>query len=145
MLKILVYCFGYISVERAYDNSMRYIFLAVGAILGALSRYFLSGWLNTSGFPYGTLIVNVSGCLVIGIFGTLAAEKLIIDPNIKIAVQTGFLGSYTTFSSFGYETLRFLDEKNLKMAVLSFIGNNTLGLAAVWAGITVARMFTTAR
>jgi len=118
---------------------VKLIMLAIGAILGAFSRYFLGGWLNTTDFPYGTLLINVSGCLVIGLFGTLASEKLSIDPNLRIAIQIGFLGSYTTFSSFGYETLRFFDEGNLRAALLNVLGNNGIGLIAVWIGMVMAR------
>lgn len=115
------------------------IWLAVGAVLGALSRYFLGTWLNTAGFPYGTMWVNVTGCLIIGFFGTLVSERITVDPNLRLAIQVGFLGSYTTFSSFGYETLRLLDAGHGGRALLNLLGNNGLGLGAVWLGMLAAR------
>jgi CrcB protein len=118
---------------------MKFLMLATGAVVGAISRYFIGTWFNTADFPYGTMLINIAGCLVIGFFGTLATEKITVDPNLRIAVQIGFLGSFTTFSSFGYETLRLLESNNLKGAMLNFLGNNGLGLLAVWLGIAAAR------
>lgn len=118
---------------------MRLVLLAIGAVLGAFSRYFLGAWLNTADFPIGTMVINVTGCLAIGFFATLVTEKIAVDANMRIAIQIGFLGSYTTFSSFGYETLRLAESGLTARAVLNFLGNNGLGLAAVWLGMVAAR------
>jgi fluoride exporter len=120
-------------------SRMRLLLLAIGAVLGAFSRYYLGTRLNTAHFPYGTLLINVSGCLVIGFFGVLATERLAISPNLRVAIQIGFLGSYTTFSSFGYETWRMLDDGRLGAALVSFAATNGLGFAAVALGAVAAR------
>lgn len=120
--------------------------LAAGAVLGAGSRYYLGLWLASklgAGFPYGTFLVNVTGCLVLGFFGTMAAERAAFVPTeLRMLVAVGFAGSFTTFSTFGYETIRLLEEGELLLALSYSLGSVLAGLVAVYLGVVVARVLT---
>jgi len=121
--------------------------LAVGAggFLGALARYGLSGWaqrLANSSFPAGTLVVNVAGCLAIGVLMALVQERQLFSPYMRLLVATGFLGALTTFSTFGYETVELLRGGESRLAVLSVAGNLLLGVGAVAAGWVLVRSLT---
>ncbi len=122
---------------------MSYVYIIAGAVVGAPLRYFLQGKvqnLATAGFPFGTLAVNVSGCLVIGVLLTLAEERELLSREARLLLVTGFLGSYTTFSTFGWETFALLRDNEIFRAsgnvVLSVVG----GLLAVWLGSMIARL-----
>lgn len=118
---------------------MKLLLLALGAILGAFSRYWVGTLIDKPSFPYATLFVNVAGCLFIGFFATLVTERLVVDPNIKAAVQIGFLGSFTTFSSFGFETIKLMTAGRFGLAFINIAVNNLLGLGAVWCGTVLGR------
>jgi CrcB protein len=108
---------------------MRFWYLIIGSIAGGFARYFVAGEIykrTGTGFPWGTLIVNVTGCLLIGLFNSLAEEKFILSPEQRILMMTGFCGAYTTFSTFILETsglLRdgefFLGTANVAVSVLA--------------------------
>ncbi len=86
---------------------LKLVYLTIGGIVGTLARYFLSGFiykLTGTDFPYGTLVINLSGCLLIGIFATLSDEKLILGPDMRVMLMAGFCGAFTTFSTFMLET-----------------------------------------
>ena len=108
---------------------------------GTISRYGLSHLLTTFAgprYPWGTLVVNVVGCFLFGIFAELfTTEKL--DAGWKVIVLTGFLGGFTTFSAFAFELESLRGQGLHQMALLHFLGNNLLGLAAIIAGFYVAR------
>jgi len=106
-------------------------------------RYGLSGQVNrwsTSGFPYGTLVVNVSGCLLLGAVMVLIRDKGIFSPNAQILATIGLLGAFTTFSTFSNETLVMIQDGEALPAVLNISGNLFLCLGAVWLGRTMMRM-----
>ena len=114
-------------------------FLCVGAggFLGAVSRYGLSQWLRSSvegGYPLGTLAVNVLGCLGIGALLGLSQDHPGLSENARLFLVVGLLGSFTTFSTFGHETLRLFGEDQLGRALLNVGLNLVLGLGAVWLG-----------
>jgi fluoride exporter len=118
------------------------LYIAVLGALGCLARYFLSGWvyqLFGSGFPYGTLAVNVIGSLLIGLVMEFSIRSALIPPTLRIALTIGFIGGFTTFSTFSFETFRLLEEG----AVLAAFFNVTLSviscLACTWVGIVAAR------
>jgi len=116
--------------------------VAAGGAVGACTRYLVSLWAAErygSDFPYGTLLVNVTGCFIIGVFLTLTTERMIVNPYWRLVVAAGFLGGLTTFSSFGYETLRLADSANFLPAFSNVALNLCVGLLATWAGIIVAR------
>ena len=122
---------------------MRYLLIGLGAFLGANCRYVLSDWAAArfgATFPYGTLIVNVTGSFLIGLFLTLVTERIAIDPAWRLLIAAGFLGGYTTFSSYVFEALALLRTGEYGLALLYTLGSVILGLAAVIAGTIVARV-----
>jgi fluoride exporter len=121
---------------------VKILFVAVGGSIGAVSRYIVSNWAAEvwgSDFPYGTLIVNVVGCFIIGAFMTLTTERLIVNPYWRLLVTVGFVGGLTTFSSFGYETLKLAGDGNIHYAVYNIGFNFIFGMLATWMGIGIAR------
>lgn len=118
--------------------------IALGGSIGSISRYYVSLWAAQkfgAHFPYGTLFVNIAGCFIIGCFMVMATERLALSPYWRLLVATGFLGGLTTFSSFGYETLKLLEEAQVSLAIYNVIFNVIAGLAATWLGMTIARIF----
>lgn len=122
---------------------MTYLYVIAGAVAGAPLRYFaasqVQGWTNWN-FPTGTMFVNVTGCLLIGFIATLAEERDFINREARLLLIAGFLGSYTTFSAFGYETLELLRENHVARAMLNVVVSAALGVLAAWAGMALARM-----
>jgi CrcB protein len=112
-------------------------FIALGGAGGAVARYLLAGWgqrLTESAFPLGTLLVNVAGCLLIGIAAAFFAGPAIVREELRLALLVGFLGGFTTFSTFGYESFALLNEREWWLASLNLLGSNVLGLLAVFVG-----------
>lgn len=119
------------------------LLVALGGSIGAVTRYLVSNWAAEkfgAEFPYGTLIVNVIGCFIIGAFMTMATERLIINPYWRLLVTVGFVGGLTTFSSFSYETFRLLQDADLVMALYNIVLNLILGFCATWMGISLVRL-----
>ena len=117
--------------------------VAIGGAIGACTRYLVSVWAAGrfgSEFPMGTLIVNIVGCFIIGVFMTLTTERLMVSPYWRLVFAVGFLGGLTTFSSFGYETLRLVEETDLLQAFWNIALNLGVGLGATWLGIVGARL-----
>ncbi|MFN6568730.1 fluoride efflux transporter CrcB [Dendronalium sp. ChiSLP03b] len=121
------------------------IAISLGAIVGALSRYYLTLWFAQyfgTSFPYGTFFINLSGCLAMGFFATLAVEKVaIISPEIRLMVATGFLGAYTTFSTYGLDTIGLLRSATWLSATTYWAGSAILGIICVQLGIIIARLW----
>lgn len=119
------------------------IAISLGAIAGALSRYYLTLWFTQrfgTSFPYGTFVINLTGCLGMGFFSTLALEKIVvISPEVRLLVATGFLGAYTTFSTYGLETMNLLRQPNLASAGLYWAGSAMLGVISIQLGTLLAR------
>ena len=116
--------------------------IALGGAFGALSRFALNGWALRvfPGFaPAGTLIANVLGCLMIGAMMAAIRERDWLSPGVQSLVVTGFLGSLTTFSTFGYQTTELLEEQQVRSALLNVVMNLFGGLAAVWLGVKLTR------
>jgi len=119
-----------------------YLWIALGAVVGASARYFLSGYIARSvsaTFPYGTLIINITGSLVLGFFLILASERMLLDPRWRLLVAVGFCGSYTTFSSYAFESFALIEQGQWLMAATNALASNVLCLAAVLAGAALAR------
>ncbi len=114
------------------------LLVGAGGFVGSVLRFLVSGWaqrLDPAGsFPVGTLAVNTAGCLAIGLLGGLAEARSILGPEARLFVLIGVLGGFTTFSTFGYETLALLREGAWLPAAGNVVGSVVLGLAAVWIG-----------
>jgi CrcB protein len=122
---------------------LKILMVALGGSIGATTRYLVSTWAAEkfgAEFPYGTFIVNVVGCFIIGAFMTMATERLIVSPYWRLLVTVGFVGGLTTFSSFSYETLRLLEDADLMLAFYNVALNFVLGFFATWLGISVVRL-----
>jgi CrcB protein len=122
---------------------LRILVVAAGGSIGAVSRYLVSIWAAErfgASFPYGTLIVNVIGCFIIGIFMTMTTERFIVNPYWRLLITVGFVGGLTTFSSFSYETFRLLEDADMMMALYNIGLNLALGFFATWLGIGAARL-----
>ena len=122
---------------------LKIIMVAVGGGIGATTRYLVSMWAAErfgTNFPYGTLIVNVIGCFIIGAFMTLTTERMIVSPYWRLLITVGFVGGLTTFSSYSYETFKLLQEADVMMAMYNLMGNLIIGFFATWLGITAARL-----
>jgi CrcB protein len=118
------------------------LWISIGAILGANARYFLSRWaarMLSPTFPYGTLIINVTGSFVIALFLVWTSERAIIDPRWRMLVVIGFCGAYTTFSSYAFETMYYFQQGHWMLFATNIIMNNVLCLAAILAGAALAK------
>jgi len=109
-----------------------------GGFVGSTLRFMVNGWVHAampaSSFPYGTLVVNVIGCLTIGILGGLADLRQTLDPALRLLVFTGVLGGFTTFSAFAYETLSLARHVDLAPALGNVALQVILGISAAWLG-----------
>jgi CrcB protein len=119
-----------------------YLWIALGAVVGASARYFVSGFISKvvpSSFPYGTLIINITGSLLLGFFLAWTSERVLVDPRWRLLVAIGFCGSYTTFSSYAFETVALLEQGQWLLMGLNVIASNLLCLVSVLAGVALAR------
>jgi CrcB protein len=121
---------------------LKLLVIGCGGFLGAVLRYLVSGLVqNLSGsirFPFGTLAVNVIGCLLIGLLVYLVETRSMLSVTVRMFVFIGLLGSFTTFSTFGNETLELLRDSKTTLALLNAGAQLILGLAAVWLGRMIA-------
>lgn len=121
---------------------MKVLWIGAGAFLGAILRYLLQTWATGRwgpDFPYGTLIINVSGSLVLGFFITLATQRVAVSLEWRAFVTVGLLGGFTTFSSFTIETLNLVQMGRWLPAALYLVGNVFLGLLGAFLGVVLAR------
>ena len=119
------------------------LIIGIGGFIGAVLRYIISGFfydLYGDKFPYGTLAVNIIGCLALGFFITLAEGKFIISPQMRSFAAIGVLGAFTTFSTFSFETLALLQNELYTSAFLNILISVIVGIFAVWAGIVLAKL-----
>jgi fluoride exporter len=116
--------------------------IALGAIPGALCRYYLTRWCTQwfgAGFPFGTFIINLSGALVMGFFATFTMEKAIASPDLRALVAIGFLGAYTTFSTYALDTANLLHSGQWAKSLIYWSGSAVLGVACLELGSAMAR------
>jgi CrcB protein len=131
------------SYEIDLENSIvAYLWIALGAVAGASARYFLSGTVTkavSSSFPCGTLLINISGSLLLGFFLVLTTERVLVDVRWRWLIAIGFCGSYTTFSSYAFETFALFEQGQWILVAWNVIASNLLCLAAVLTGAALAR------
>lgn len=119
------------------------LWISLGAVAGANLRFAVSRLTATylsASLPYGTLIVNVTGSFILGFFLVWTTERVLADPHWRMLIAIGFCGSYTTFSSFAFETLHLFEEGHYSLAIGNFVVNNVVALLAVIGGAVLARM-----
>src|ERR1700683_2074375 len=116
--------------------------IAIGGSLGAIARYAVATMIQAripAGFPWGTFVVNVSGCLVMGVATTLLTERLVVNPAWRVLVPVGFIGAYTTFSTFELEAFRANTEGAWLIGGAYVVGSVVAGYLALWAGGVAGR------
>jgi CrcB protein len=121
---------------------MKYVLIAAGGGAGSLARYLAGTAVMTrfgARFPWGTLVVNVTGCFLIGLIVTLLTERFSPGTNWRPLLVIGFLGGYTTFSSFEWETYSAMRDGSSWIGLANVIGSVFFGYAAVWLGAALAR------
>ncbi|MEW6683188.1 MAG: fluoride efflux transporter CrcB [Nitrospirota bacterium] len=122
---------------------MPYLLVGIGGFFGANARFLVGTWIGSTfgtRFPLGTFVVNISGCFLIGILGTVILERLIARPEqVQLLLAIGFLGAYTTFSSFEFENHALLMDGEWLITALNIALSVILGLAAVRLGVLAAR------
>jgi CrcB protein len=120
------------------------LIIGLGGFLGAICRYLVSGWIQTISkmvtFPLGTLVVNSTGCFIIGILSYLSFTRSFFSPEARLFLIIGFLGAFTTFSSFSVETLNLVRDGEWVKGLLNVGLSNLICLAAVWLGFTVSNL-----
>lgn len=120
---------------------MNLVYLTIGGGLGTLARYYLSGWVSDAWVRpgAGVFVVNIAGAFVVGLFLTLSEDRFLWSPQLRILVATGFLGAFTTFSTWQWESLQMLRVSDVFGASLNLAGSLVVGLLAVYAGSVLAR------
>ena len=123
---------------------MQWILLIAGGILGTLCRFLLSTslhrWTGGADFPYGTLAVNMIGCLAAGFIGGLADQRGMLTPQARLFCMVGFLGAFTTFSALIYESGRLLQDGQALLAGINVFGSVAVGFAALWFGLFLSSL-----
>lgn len=119
------------------------LLVGVGGFVGSVGRYLVGGWVHRAmpfvAFPVGTLVVNVAGCLAIGLLAGLAEARQLFGPDLRVFLLIGVLGGFTTFSSFAHESLALARDAELGRALLNVAAQVVLGLVAAWLGYAVVR------
>jgi len=118
------------------------LIISVGAIAGANARYLISrlaAKLLGPIFPYGTLFINITGSMIVGFFMIWATERAVVDPRWRLLIVIGFCGSFTTFSSYAFETMAYFEQGQWMLTMTNILTNNLLCLAGALAGMALAR------
>jgi CrcB protein len=119
-----------------------FLIISIGAVMGANARYWIGGWAADrfgTAFPYGNLIINVLGSFVVGLIITLMTERFIVDPGWRIFIAIGFFGSFTTFSSYTFESMALILSGQWNLGIINLFGSSFLGGFAVLIGIMLGR------
>jgi CrcB protein len=119
-----------------------FLIISIGAVMGANARYWIGGWAADrfgTAFPYGNLIINVLGSFVVGLIITLMTERFIVDPGWRIFIAIGFFGSFTTFSSYTFESVALILSGQWNLGIINLIGSSLLGGFAALLGILLGR------
>ncbi|HLZ51611.1 MAG TPA: fluoride efflux transporter CrcB [Candidatus Acidoferrum sp.] len=123
---------------------MRILLIAIFGAVGTLTRYGLQGIVQIragGAFPYGTLLINLTGCFLLGLIGQFTLNRMFISPDWRVAITVGFFGGYTTFSSFGWETAKMLEDGEWLRATTYVAASVFVGLFLSVAGIRLANRF----
>lgn len=121
----------------------KYLLAGIGGFLGAIARLWVGSMIDSrwgTRFPYGTFVINMTGCFIIGVVLTVLNERLNVNPAWRYLVPIGFIGAYTTFSSFEYETLASFRNGPWQIPILYVVLSVFVGFACVWVGSAVGRL-----
>jgi CrcB protein len=117
------------------------LWISIGAVLGANLRYWVGDWAAQrfgSSFPHGTLLINLSGSFLLGLIVSMSMENFIIDPRLRLLLTIGFLGSYTTFSTYAYESIALISQGQWGLGLFNLLGSSLLGalfaIMGIWLG-----------
>ncbi len=120
-----------------------FLAISVAAIVGANLRYLLSRIAARElgpVFPYGTLFINIAGSFIVGLFLIWTTERVLVDPHWRLLIVIGFCGSFTTFSSYAFETMAYFEQGQWGLMAINILSNNILCLGAALAGMALARV-----
>jgi fluoride exporter len=120
----------------------KYWMVGIGGFIGAIARFWVGGYISNrmgTRFPYGTFVINCTGSFLIGFIMTLLAERTHWSPNWRYLIPVGFIGAYTTFSTFEFETLRSIQEGEMLMASLNVALSVLIGFISVWLGVLAGK------
>jgi CrcB protein len=123
---------------------LRLLLIAIFGAAGTLARYGLQGFVHErigGTFPYGTLLINLTGCFLIGLIGQFTMNRMVISPDWRVAIAVGFFGGYTTFSGFGWETAKMLEDGEWLPATTYVAASVVVGLLLSVVGIRLANKF----
>ncbi|MGA8731289.1 MAG: fluoride efflux transporter CrcB [Terracidiphilus sp.] len=119
----------------------KYLLIALGGALGSIARYWVGSTIGSrmgSRFPYGTFVINMTACIIVGFSVTYLSKRVELSPAWRYLIPVGFVGAYSTFSTFEWETLFTLRSGAFAIAALYALGSLILGLVAVWCGALLA-------
>ncbi len=126
------------------ETATKLLFIGLAGAAGALARYALAGFVQRFGngsFPFGTVVVNLLGCFLFGLVWALAEDRLIISSQMRIILLVGFMGAFTTFSTFAFETTQMLRDAQWFSAVVNLTVQNVIGILALIVGLRIGRLF----
>ena len=121
----------------------KYIYIALGGSLGSIARYWVGSTIASrlgTKFPYGTFVINITACMIIGFSLTFLAKRADLNPAWRFLVPVGFIGAYSTFSTYEWETLSTIRTGAFLLAAFYAVSSLILGLAAVWGGSVIAEI-----
>jgi|SRR5579859_5531840 len=121
----------------------KYLMVALGGAIGSMLRFWAGGYVSTrlgTRFPYGTFLINITASFLIGFIMTLLAERMHWGPNWRFLIVAGFLGGYSTFSTFEYETFRVFQDGEFLVAGMNIVLSVAVGFLAVWVGVVTGRI-----
>ena len=121
---------------------MQVLLVGAGGFVGAIARYLVDTWLGRSmgtAFPWGTVVVNATGSFVLGLLFALLVERSLGPADLRIPILVGFLGAYTTFSTYLLDSWRLVEQGNWPLAAVNLFGSIALGLAALLVGMSLGR------
>jgi len=120
----------------------RIMLIGLAGLVGTLLRYWLSGVVARQygeTFPWGTMVVNLVGCFLAGVLFYITEERFLLSPTLRVVLLIGFLGGFTTFSSYGLQTFTLLRDGELGLATLNVVASNVLGMFMVWTGYVLCK------
>lgn len=121
----------------------KFLWISIGAVAGANLRYWVGGWAVDrfgGSFPYGTLLINISGSLILGVILGMVSSHYVIDPRLRLLLTIGFLGSYTTFSTYTYESVAMLQQGQWWLGLINLFGSSILGGLAAILGLWIGKL-----